>query len=167
MQHTLTGSILISTQYNKDFQKSVVLICDASKVGVFGLQINGDLITTEDDTTMYAGGPNNQEAVFLLHSMDENVNNEHLLVCEENFGVTQLSPETKQYQHEYSHCLTLGGYLFWTLPQFKNEIKHMKWMVGNCETDLIFSTPNKAKWLEALKINNFQLSNLTSTTYSI
>lgn len=211
-----------------NLNQSLILICDSSRIGVFGLQINGDIITGDllneiieknKDTAdllqkvadyhnlnknikvnntadnleknmpvqnipvqnipmsnmslsnipmIYSGGMHNTEALFILHSADDSVDNEHLLVSHEDFGVTQWSKETASLYYMYDKAILVAGYMFWTLPQFKSELKKMYWMPGKVDADTIFDTTRmKDKWNFALKHNHLNLNMLGMSAYTI
>lgn len=158
----LTGSILISTPFApKTDQESVMLICDANKFGVLAFQINQTEYSLEAELT------EEENIWFAIHTLDKNVANEHLLIDNKWFGVTQFTQETQESIALYKKSLIVSSHIFWTVPQFKNALKQMHWILGKCNSKLIFQTSIASKWLDSLIFNNIELSFLVSQSYNI
>jgi len=144
------------------FHRSVVLICDHSLEGAFGLVLNrasgsrvGELVVanlpaTLKDSPLFLGGPVQPTALSFLHADNfipdanvfPNLNLGHslddLLEVGESFSA---SKKVKMF----------AGYAGWSPGQLENEMKRKSWLTYPASLELVFETPPEHLWQKILK----------------
>jgi putative transcriptional regulator len=144
------------------FHRSVVLICDHSPEGAFGLVLNrasgsrvGELVVanlpvTLKDSPLFLGGPVQPTALSFLHADNfipdanvfPNLNLGHslddLLEVGESFSA---SKKVKMF----------AGYAGWSPGQLENEMKRKSWLTYPASLELVFETPPEQLWQKILK----------------
>lgn len=141
------------------FYRSVVLLCDHSPVGSFGLIVNKPLdIQLEEDffgleesngqIDMRAGGPNQPNQVMLIQ--DQGFNEETSLeICE---GV-YLNGDMESIQEGESIPQTLFcfGYGGWASGVLEREFLNGAWFLCPATRDHIFNIPATKLWQTLLR----------------
>ncbi|MCH9617154.1 MAG: hypothetical protein SP4CHLAM5_03180 [Chlamydiia bacterium] len=143
--------------------KSVVLLCEHTSAGSFGLIINKPL---ELDTSMDAemmpefahpnvhlrlGGPMRQGQLMLLHSNDSK-KDQMLNICDNVYLGGDLPFLQESIADNSSGNLILCfGYLGWGFGELEKEVEDGLWCMYPASTDLIFNTPSDDMWGEVLK----------------
>jgi putative transcriptional regulator len=144
------------------FHRTVVLICDHSAEGAFGLVLNrssgskvgelivADLPVTLKDSPLFLGGPVQPTALSFLHAdnfiPDANVfpnlslghSLDELVEVGESFSV---SKKVKMF----------AGYAGWSAGQLENEMKRKSWLTFPASLELVFETPPDQLWQKILK----------------
>lgn len=159
------GVFLIASPEIDDgiFFRSVVLICDHSPVGSFGIIINKplDIETPEEilhiddltgvDIPIRAGGPNQPNQVILLHSsMRESENT--LSVCDDVYlgGDLESLREIANIPETPSILLFLG-YSAWGTGLLEKEFLSSTWFLHPASKEHIFTTPPSKMWQTLLR----------------
>ena len=141
------------------FYRSVVLLCDHSPVGSFGLIINKPLdVELEEDLfglegaegkiDMRAGGPNQPNQVMLLQ--DQGFDEETSLeICE---GV-YLNGDMDSIQEEDSIPQTIlcFGYGGWASGVLEREFLNGAWFLCPAAKHQVFETPTERLWQSLLR----------------
>ncbi|MGX9356991.1 YqgE/AlgH family protein [Roseobacteraceae bacterium S113] len=169
--HTdLTGQCLIAMPGMADtrFAHSVVYLCAHSAEGAMGLILNkpapeillSDLLEQLDlghmpghaSQHVHFGGPVETGRGFVLHGPDYSSPVNSLEVSDTISLTTTLDilEEIARGAGPKRYVLTLG-YAGWGPGQLENEIAQNGWLTCPGDTDLIFETPDAAKWEGALE----------------
>ncbi len=141
------------------FYRSVVLLCDHSPVGSFGLIINKpldveleddlfDLEGTEGKVDMRAGGPNQPNQVMLLQ--DQGFNEETSLeICEGVYlnGDIDLIREEEPIPQTIL-CFGYGG---WTSGVLEREFLNGAWFLCPATKHQVFEIPAERLWQSLLR----------------
>lgn len=155
------GRFLIATPYFNDtfFNRSVVLLTDVDDNGASGLIINKMLPysvrrMTSDirvDEPCFFGGPVYQEAVFLLHNFSGSKSSSEIA---ENVYVGSDPVLLSLIEHKAMPNLKykfMSGYAGWSPGQLEEEILNEMWVVAEASYPLIFNTPHKQIWPNAVQ----------------
>lgn len=143
--------------------KSVILLCEHTSAGSFGLMINKPLeIDSNLDAEMMQelshpnvhlriGGPMRQGQMMLLHSDDRkkdqmlNINDDIFLGGDLNFLQESLS------NNDSKNLILCFGYLGWGFGELEKEFSDGLWCLYPANTDLIFNTESNKIWSTVLK----------------
>lgn len=166
----LTGKLLIAMPAMGDarFARAVVFICAHSADGAMGLIINkpvADLhlhglldqvgvsvVPDLRDRPVYFGGPVEHARGFVLHSGDYRSRVTTLPVSEV-FGMTATVDvlEDMGAGHGPARAIVALGYAGWGPGQLEGELAQNGWLTVDATPDLVFGTPDAAKWEAALR----------------
>jgi len=166
----LTGKVLIAMPAMEDprFARSVVFMCAHSAEGAMGLIVNkpaSDLslrglldqvsISTSPamaDRPVHFGGPVEHARGFVLHSGEYNSRVTTLQVSEP-FGMTATVDVLEDLAAGAGpdRAIVALGYAGWGPGQLEAEIAQNGWLTGDATSDLVFATPDAAKWDAALR----------------
>lgn len=159
------GSLLISEPFMEDdnFVRSVILLCGHNdKEGSFGFVLNHptdiDLSNSVEkfpsiDTIIGVGGPVEQQSLFFLHRMKDEINNsvevnEFISIGGEFNRVLEILNETPDKIKNIRFFL---GYSGWSVGQLQAEIDQKSWVVvNNFDLELIFSAQSNDLWKDIL-----------------
>lgn len=143
------------------FHRAVVLICDHSAQGAFGLVLNRpsenrledvlphelpDKISTE---VLYAGGPVQPAALSYLHCpkfLADSTDITSLLVGHDLDQLRQLGEALP----ERERLRVFAGYAGWAPGQLENEMAKDAWLVEPATLGLIFHQPADELWRRLL-----------------
>ncbi len=163
-QPTITsGNLLIAEPFMGDtnFERSVVLVCNHSDEGTFGLVLNqltdiqlGDVI--EDirvDLPLFVGGPVQQNTLHFIHRRPDLIDNSIRLLdglyWSGDFGQIQEALNVGTLTGRDARFFI--GYSGWTEGQLADELSQKAWIVGHTDPDFLFDTPADAFWRGVLK----------------
>ena len=144
------------------FHHTVVLICDHSAEGAFGLVLNrvagkkvgevlvADLSDALRESPMFFGGPVQPTALSYLHSDSflpdanvlPNLNVGHSLDDLVDIGES-LSPVKK--------IKLFAGYAGWSPGQLEKEMKRKSWLTFPASLEFVFDTPPEQLWQAVMK----------------
>ncbi|MAK65281.1 MAG: hypothetical protein CMF75_11165 [Maricaulis sp.] len=165
----LAGKILVATPSIGDprFDRSVILMCDHSAEHAMGIVINKpvdgiqlpDLLSqleidgaeTAPDVPVLLGGPVDRDRGFVIHTPDFSAPDSTLPI-----GAGLSLTATKDVLEAIAsptpprRSLVALGYAGWGAGQLESELTANAWLVTDAAADLIFGTPNSAKWERAL-----------------
>ena len=157
--NSLKGKLLIDSGNlaGSFFSRTVVLLCQHSTEGAFGLTLNrstektvGEMII-EDlpericEQDLFIGGPVQGQSMSFLHSDDflpdanviPNLNLEHsldgLVEIGESFSVSQ-------------QVRVFAGYAGWGAGQLEDEMKRNAWVAHPASVDHVFAIPPDQLW---------------------
>jgi putative transcriptional regulator len=175
----LTGKLLIAMPAMPDprFAHSVIYLCAHSKDGSMGLivnrplpdltlaglvqhldlpqgQANAGLGLSESgiDDPVYFGGPVETGRGFVLHSPDYFAHEGSIQVSEGVVLTTSRDILADMGRGQGPHrAITALGYSGWGAGQLEAELHAGGWLLGDGTAQLVFDTPNPAKWDQALR----------------
>ncbi len=171
MMMDLTGRILIAMPGMADprFGQSIIYVCAHSAEGAMGLILNkladdlklSDLLEQLDieaapgarQMPIHFGGPVESGRGFVLHEAGYRSSISTLEV-DGQFSMTATLDilEDMAAGEGPRHALVALGYAGWGSGQLEDEIARNGWLICDASTQLIFSTPNAAKWSAALAV---------------
>lgn len=173
----LTGMFLIAVPTLKDpnFEKTVVLICDHTKEGAFGLVINRillnsfiplyggfDIKETLVDLPVFYGGPVKPEQGYILYSPSGTYYpsieiNKNLFLTTAKEILIDIS-EGKGPKH----FLFTMGFAGWAPGQLEYELMIDSWLVAPSSNKIIFSVPVSERWKAAAESIGVDMDRLFS-----
>jgi putative transcriptional regulator len=160
----LSNTFLIAVPGLRDpgFARSVVLICDHSKDGAFGLVINRLLLSSfvplsgsfdikefSVDIPVYYGGPVKPEQGYVLyesrHSYYPSIKiHDKLILTTAKEILTDIAlgrgPE---------RALFILGFSGWAPGQLERELMEDSWLIAPSDNRIIFDTPVNERWTAA------------------
>lgn len=165
----LAGKILVATPSIGDprFDRSVILMCDHSAEHAMGIVINKpvdgiqlpDLLSqleidgaeTAPDVPVLLGGPVDRDRGFVIHTPDFSAPDSTLPIgAGLSLTATKDVLEAIASPTPPERSLVALGYAGWGAGQLESELTANAWLVTDAAADLIFGTPNSAKWERAL-----------------
>jgi putative transcriptional regulator len=157
------GKLLISEPLLQDdnFHKSVIFLCYHSPKESLGFILNkqADQLlnfylndTMSLDFPVFIGGPVDQEMLHFIHSVPEIAGGEK--ITEDIYwsgDLEQIVEGIKMGKVTTDNCKFFIGYSGWGIGQLEAEIEMNAWLVAHSNTALVFNTPEKMVWNEAVK----------------
>ena len=161
---SLRGHLLLDAggMYGSCFHHTVILMCQHSPGGAFGLVLNqpsdkrvGDVLPIDMPPSVKnqltrSGGPVDESSVHILHSdsfmFQGNVMNNLSLVQEPG----ELSDLANSVNPDHKIEVFLG-YSGWGAGQLESELARKAWLVCKATTELVFSNPEEAAWRQILR----------------
>lgn len=157
------GDILIAPLSLNDpnFERSVVLICDHSDKGTYGLILNRPIPVSEEVSSalpfrvkcLYQGGPVQIDALQVLHPFGNVIPGGievlpgiwlggDFAVMSRKFGNGELAA---------GECRFFLGYSGWDAGQLEDEFKMSAWLVVSGTPDLVTNVETEEMWPRALR----------------
>jgi putative transcriptional regulator len=171
----LTGMFLIATPGLKDpnFERTVVLICDHTSQGAFGLVINRILLNsfipliewldvkeTKKDIPVFYGGPVKPEQGYILF-IPEDVNYASINI-KDNLSLTtskEILIDLAKGKGPKKYLFALG-FSGWAPGQLEYELMIDSWLVAPMDKRIIFDIPVKDRWKAAANSIGVDLTRL-------
>lgn len=157
------GTFLVASPEieNGIFYRSVILICEHSNKGSFGLIINKEIdfelsenIIELDDLAnpkveLMAGGPLQMNQMMILHTLDETESKE---VCPDVYlgGNLDFLQDILSDPDGPSTKLVFG-YSSWASGILEREFLNGQWFVTKANVKYVFNMPSEIIWEEILK----------------
>jgi putative transcriptional regulator len=157
------GKILIAEPFlgDKNFERSVVLLCEHNEEGSFGLVLNQLTNLKLDDVmeniygelSLFLGGPVEQNTLHFIHRLGRQIDNS----VEIGNGIfwsgdfEQVKALINIGKISENDIRLFIGYSGWASEQLEGELKKDSWIVSDSDASLIFDTPSKNFWREVLK----------------
>jgi putative transcriptional regulator len=144
------------------FQRTVILICDHSAEGAFGLVLNrasgslvGDLVVADlpvtlKDAPLFLGGPVQPTALSFLHA-DNFIPDANVFP---NLNLGHTLDDLVEVGDSFSagkRVKMFAGYAGWSPGQLENEMKRKSWLTFPASLELVFETPPEQLWPKILK----------------
>jgi putative transcriptional regulator len=160
MEHLEKGLFLIASPEidHPFYRRSVLLLCDHSAAGSFGLAVNKpfetsslDNLLTEVDIPFIeqlstrSGGLMQQTQMMLLHT-SEDAKDQTLQVSPGIFLGGDLDFLEKQIAEEKQEMLLCFGYSGWNPGQLEKEFGEGSWYTFPASADYLFKTPPEKLW---------------------
>jgi putative transcriptional regulator len=157
------GKLLIAEPFmgDKNFDRSVVLLCEHNDRGTFGLVLNqstnltlGDVLENMySEMPLFLGGPVEQNTLHFIHRLGQKIDGS-IQVGEGIYWSGNFE--------EVRRLLNLGviqatdirlfiGYSGWGAGQLDKEMKQNTWIVTKTTAETLFETPTKELWRAILK----------------
>jgi putative transcriptional regulator len=159
------GSLLIASPDidNGIYFRSVILLCEHSSAGSFGLIINKDIEVelpeeilnikefTNPNVHILAGGPIQPNQLMILHTSDE-ISEQTLKLCEGVFlgGDLQFLQEAVSKSGGPAIRLCFG-YCGWGTGQLEREFLSGDWFLHPGSAKHVFETPPEKIWQSVLR----------------
>lgn len=157
------GSLLIAEPFMGDsnFGRSVVLVCEHSPLGTFGLVLNqptdlklGDVLDeVYAEHPLFVGGPVQQNTLHYIHRRPDLIEGavpvvEGLYWSGDFDQVKQAVNMGTLTERDIRFFL---GYSGWESGQLDDEMKQKSWILSRAEAALVFDNPASGFWREVLK----------------
>lgn len=163
-EKTLKGKLLLDggDLTGSFFHRTVVLICDHSAEGAFGLVLNrssgskvGELIVADlpvplKNSPLFLGGPVQPTALSFLHA-DNFIPDANIFP---NLSLGHSLDELVEVGESFSTVKKVkmfAGYAGWSPGQLENEMKRKSWLTFPASLELVFETPPDQLWQKILK----------------
>jgi putative transcriptional regulator len=174
---SLAPSLLLSMPQLVDpnFNRTVVLLCQHSDRGAFGLVVNRPLITSgpvvvevraetgaaeprtvrssEAELQMWVGGPVEPQRSWILVGDDDDVVEEARVQIADGLYLS-TSPDLLQRlmgPEPPARTRFIVGYSGWGPGQLDAEIQESAWLISDVDRELIFNTPADRLWEAAIR----------------
>jgi putative transcriptional regulator len=174
---SLAPALLLSMPQLVDpnFNRTVVLLCQHSDRGAFGLVVNRPLITSgpvvvevraetgaaeprtvrssETELQMWVGGPVEPQRSWILVGDDDDVVEEARVQIADGLYLS-TSPELLQRlmgPEPPARTRFIVGYSGWGPGQLDAEIQESAWLISDIDRELIFNTPADRLWEAAIR----------------
>lgn len=177
----LDGKFLIAMPGMDDprFKQTVIFMCAHTPEGAMGLIINrparqlnfahlmkqleisGDAM--DSGPTIMFGGPVEHERGFVLHTPDYFTEGGTMAISDD-FGMTatlDVLGDIAEGKGPENRLLCLG-YSGWGPGQLEAEIQVNGWLISDAVPDIVFNTPNHAKWNGAIASLGFDPAMLSA-----
>lgn len=157
------GNLLIAEPFMGDtnFERSVVLVCEHSDAGTFGLVLNqltdihlSDIVDEiHADLPLYVGGPVQQNTLHFIHRRPDLIDNSIRILnglywsgdfeqIKEAVNIGTLTERDARF---------FIGYSGWNEGQLAEELNQKAWIVSRTDADFLFDTPTDEFWRGVLK----------------
>jgi putative transcriptional regulator len=148
-----------------NFSQTVVLLCDYTARGAFGLVVNRQMdepawtmvkteppVKIDPEVRLWIGGPVDPQRTWILTAEAQGPDDEQREICQ---GVVlsvshQLTLELLQGPPT-NRSRVLIGYAGWGPGQLEQEIAASAWLTLDVDADLIFAVPPELMWETALR----------------
>lgn len=159
------GNLLVAngSLLDPNFRQSVVLLCEHSGKGAYGLVLNrpsehlfSDMfpdnpVFQQEKSRLYVGGPCETNRIQVLHGFgDTEIGGVRLLSgvwiggdIEKIIGKRKERPEIP--------CRFFMGYSGWGEGQLENEMERKSWIVSQASGSIVFETDHRTLWNSVLK----------------
>jgi putative transcriptional regulator len=169
----LTGTFLIAVPSLKDpnFERTVVLICDHTRDGAFGLVINRILLNSfvplhgglhikeyTRDMPVFYGGPVKPEKGYIVYSSSDiyypsmKIKDDLSLTAAKEILIDIAAGKGPEM-----FLFTLG-FAGWSPGQLEYEIMTDSWLVAPASNGVIFDTPVNERWKAAAELIGVDLT---------
>jgi putative transcriptional regulator len=158
------GKILISEPFLLDyyFKRSVVLLCDHSDEGSFGVIMNKPLSVKLDEVVkgfpdfaapIFLGGPVQNDSLFFLHTIGNQIEGSVEVIdglfwggdleqIKEMITLNMISPDQIRF---------FIGYSGWTSNQLEEELERNSWVVSKESSNYLLNTDSNNMWARSLQ----------------
>lgn len=178
----LTGMFLIATPGLRDpnFERTVVLICDHTSQGAFGIVINRilfnsfaplldslDVKETKKDIPVFYGGPVKPEQGYILF-VPEDINYASINI-KENLSLStsrEILIDLAKGKGPKKFLFALG-FSGWAPGQLEYELMIDSWLVAPSDKRIIFDIPVSERWKAAADSIGIDLTRLIDRQGSV
>jgi putative transcriptional regulator len=161
-----------------NFAQTVVLLCDYTEEGAFGLVVNRQMtepawklvktdppVRVDPDLRLWVGGPVDPQRAWVLMSEAQGPDDEQREICP---GVLlsvsrELTLQLLQSPPS-SRSRIIVGYAGWTGGQLDQEIAASAWLAMDVDPALIFGVPPEDMWETAIRRLGTDPSGLQSSS---
>jgi putative transcriptional regulator len=163
---SLAPALLLSMPQMSDpnFERTVVLLCQHSADGAFGLVINRPVTTTarvtsserpdegsEQELEVWVGGPVEPERSWILTS--DATDDDRAVVVSEGVYLSTSALVLRRIIDGAANDRTrlVAGYAGWGPGQLDAEMAASAWLSMDVQLDLVFDTPAERMWETAIR----------------
>lgn len=159
-----TGNLLLAAPMMGDpnFRRSVVLLCEHSPEGSFGLILNRPLGVSlsevlegleADSYPLYQGGPVQTDTLHFLHTRDDLVEGSIAVQRGIRWGgdFDALRSALSSGVMRPEHVRFFLGYAGWSGGQLEFEIEEGGWIVAPASENVVFSGEGSRLWRDVLR----------------
>ncbi len=158
------GTLLVSPPVQSDvnFKRAVILVCEHSEEGSFGLILNRSLALTIDQVVeefeghredVRWGGPVQPKTLHFLHRVPDiipgGIDIKPGVVWSGNFELAKVAIENKMIQPGDIRCYL--GYAGWSAGQLQQEIENGGWILADSTSKSVFEIPDESLWRRTLR----------------
>ncbi len=151
------GMLLVAAPnlLDPNFKRSVVLLCEHSETGSFGLILNQNITVEMSElleNAVHVGGPVQMDTLYFLHRFGSDVEGT-VEVCTDVFwgGEFQnLQDAIQEKEVTKSDVRFYLGYAGWTEGQLEEEVDRNGWILTQGSSDLVFDIDSSALWREVM-----------------
>jgi putative transcriptional regulator len=165
MPTSLTGKLLIAgaTLTEPVFKRSVLLVCEHTEDGAFGLVLNRPIDLTlgealpefleAGDLPLFVGGPVSDHSLHVLHSLGNEIDGS-IPVADGvfwggNFETMKMLIQTQAVPlTQFRFYL---GYAGWGAGQLENELSESAWYVSSASQNVVFADDTNKLWRTVLR----------------
>jgi putative transcriptional regulator len=163
---SLAPALLLSMpqMHDPNFERTVVLLCQHTSDGAFGLVVNRPVTTTarvmaadrpeegtEHELEVWIGGPVEPERSWILLN-DGDADSRAIRVCDGVFLSTSAGVLQRIIDHSADgRTRLIAGYAGWGPGQLDSEIAASAWLSTEVQIDLLFDTPSDDMWEVAIR----------------
>lgn len=161
-----TGLLMISAPnlLDPNFKRRVVLLCEHSTEGSFGLVVNqplpmrlSDVVELKGklDLPLYQGGPVQSNTLHFIHTRRDQA---------KAIGSREIAPELfwggdfdkvlrllEKGQFPEKDIRFFAGYAGWSKTQLEDEMKQHSWYVAKASREFLFTFGEEEVWRDALR----------------
>jgi putative transcriptional regulator len=165
--------------HDPNFEQSVVLLCDHTDQGAFGLVLNRPTTTAAAEVVtldppldaghgplLWTGGPVEPERGWILlgAALDDVEPGDATEVAPGVFLSTSLDVLRRVIQAPPRRTRVLTGYAGWGPGQLDEELSSSAWLTVDIDPELIFDTPADEMWDRAIRRLGVSPGNLQAGT---
>ena len=175
-QPSLAPTLLLSMpqMLDENFERTVVLLCEHSADGAFGLVLNRPTTTAASEAVafdppveghhgplLWVGGPVEPQRGWLLlgEAIDDEAQTE---VAPGLYLSTSIELLRQVVVSSPPRARVLTGYAGWGPGQLDDELAASSWLTVDVDASLIFDTPADEMWASAIRQLGVEPGNLQS-----
>lgn len=148
-----------------NFIKTVILLCDYTEDGAFGLVVNRQMtepawtmvkteppVKVDPDLKLWMGGPVDPQSTWVLMSDAHGPDDEQREICPGVLLSVSRALTMQLLQAPTStRARVIVGYAGWGPGQLDQELASSSWLATDVDPSLIFSVPADVMWETALR----------------
>jgi len=164
-----TGSapiLLVSMPQMADpnFARTVVLLCDYTEEGAFGLVVNRQMsepawqlvqteppVRVDPDLRLWMGGPVDLQRTWVLMAEAQGPDEEQREICPGVLLSVSHALTLQLLQTPSSRARVIVGYAGWGPGQLDKELAASAWLTTDVDPLLIFAVPPEEMWEAAIR----------------
>lgn len=152
-------------QTDPNFSRSVVLLCDYTTEGAFGLVVNRQMtepawtmvrteppVAVDREVRLWSGGPVEPQKTWVLMAESQGPEDEQREICP---GVVLSVSKSLTMQllqgPPTSRARVMVGYAGWGPGQLEQELASSSWLMTEVDPQLIFGVPADEMWETAIR----------------
>ena len=146
---------------DSNFKRSVVLLCEHSDSGSFGLILNQHIDVEMIDVlkdpgafteAIHLGGPVQMDTLHFLHRFGDSVTGS-VEICADIFWGGELDALQETIRNRDTESTDLRfylGYAGWSEGQLEAEVETGGWIVTDADSDFVFSVDPASLWRKVM-----------------
>ena len=158
-----TGKLLIAAEnlHDPNFDRTVILLCEHSDKGSFGLVLNHKLKVRLNDVLkelswnaqLFHGGPVEQNSLHFIHCRDDISVSSKKIIPGVFWGgdFNRMKHLIEEGVVQPEECRFFIGYSGWGKDQLHDEMERKSWYTRTATKDLIFSDDSPNHWRNVFK----------------